>query len=263
VTRFASLGRRSQLALGALACSALFACTQPRAEGGPTSLERHVDDSGKNRALSFDGAEEYLTTGTAGFPDGLGSQTLSLWFKVDAIVGQQALLTLRKDLESGIEVELRDGIIGAWRVFAPDRVLVASKATVSIGKWHLAVFTFDRSTWLLYLDGEQVATSTNLSEKRTPTTCFLGTIDGTRDLFQGQLDNVHVFELARTAAQIKAEFGGDFSNAADGLVLDLPFDEGGGDVVYDHSPRENDGELGDGVPLRMPTRVDSDAPHFD
>ena len=67
-------------------------------------------------------------------------------------------------------------------------------------------------------------------------------------LFVGRMDDVHVFETARTAAQVALEFGGEFSSNLPGLVLDLPFDESAGNVVFDHSEQQNDGQLGDGVP---------------
>ena len=248
---------RSLAAVLALAVRA--ACTQPPADAGPDSLERHFEDSGQNFALSFDGVDDYVTSATARFPDGRDEQTLSVWFMVDTLAERSALLTLRKDFESGVELGLRQGIVGAWRVFG-DKPLVTAKAAITSGVWHHAAYTFDRSSNTLYVDGELVASSTDLPDKRTPTTCWLGTLDGTRDLFVGRMDDVHVFETARTAAQVALEFGGEFSSNLPGLVLDLPFDESAGNVVFDHSEQQNDGQLGDGVPSRMPRRVPANLP---
>jgi len=114
-----------------------------------------------------------------------------------------------------------------------DKPLVTAKAAITSGVWHHAAYTFDRSSNTLYVDGELVASSTDLPDKRTPTTCWLGTLDGTRDLFVGRMDDVHVFETARTAAQVALAFGGEFSSNLPGLVLDLPFDESAGNVVFD------------------------------
>jgi len=232
----------------------LAACTNPPADGGSTNLERHVQDSGQNFALSFDGVDDYATSATAQFPDGRHEQTLSAWFIVDTLVERAALLTLRKDLDSGIELGLRQGLVGAWRVLG-DRPLLSAKSAISTGVWHHAAYTFDGTTNQLYVDGSLVESSTDLPDKRTPTSCWIGTLDGTRDLFVGSLDDAHVFATARSAEQLAAEFGGEFSSNLPGLVLDLTFDESAGPIVYDHSDRQNDGQLGDGVPLRMPQRV--------
>jgi hypothetical protein len=232
----------------------LTACTQPRSDGGPSHLERQFEDSGENFALSFDGVDDYATTGTALFPDGRHEQTLSVWFQVDTLAERAALLTLRKDLESGVELGLRQGLVGAWRVYG-DRQQVIAKTAISTGTWHHAAYTFDGTTNQLYVDGALVATSTNPPDKRTPTTCWLGTLDGTRDLFEGRIDDAHVFEGARSAEQLAAEFAGKFPPGEAGLVLDLTFDESAGSLVFDHSELQIDGQLGDGVPQRMPKRV--------
>jgi len=245
-----------------IAVALLAACTQPAADAGPSQLERRFQDSGQNFALSFDGVDDYATSGTAEFPDGRHEQTLSAWFMVDSIVDRAALLTLRKDLDSGIEFGLRQGFVGAWRVLG-DRQLLIAKTPITTGVWHQAAYTFDGTTDQLYVDGALVGSSTELPDKRTPTSCWIGTLDGKRDLFAGRMDDVHVFDTARSADQLETEIGGDFSANQPGLVLDLTFDESGGSVAFDHSDRQNDAQLGDGVPLRMPERVRSNLPATD
>jgi len=241
--------------LGAVtAFTTLAACTQPRADTGPDHLARNFEDSGQNMALAFDGVDDYATSATAQFPDGRHEQTLSTWFMVDKLAERVALLTLRKDWESGIELGLRQGLVGAFRVYG-DRQLVSAKNAISTGKWHHAAYTFDGTTNQLYVDGALVASSGDLPDKRTPTTCWLGTLDGTRDLFQGRLDDVHVFETVQSDAQLAAEFSGNMPTNELGLVLDLTFDESAGAVIFDHTALANDGQLGDGVPQRMPERV--------
>ena len=242
--------------------TALSACTEPRADAGPRQLERQFEDSGQNFALSFDGVDDYATTGTALFPDGRHEQTLSAWFAIDTLAERVALLTLRKDFDSGIELGVREGLVGAWRVYG-DRQQVIAKTAVSTGVWHHAAYTFDGTTNQLYVDGALVAASTDAPDKRTPTTCWIGTLDGTRDLFAGRLDAVHVFESARSAEQLAAEFAGDFSADDATLVLDLPCDETSGALLFDHSEQQNDGQLGDGVPGRMPKRVRANLPQTD
>ena len=248
-----------QALLGAMSALTALACTEPRADGGPDHLERQFEDSGQNFALSFDGVDDYATSATAMFPDGRHEQTLSTWFTVGTLAERVALLTLRKDFESGVEVGLRQGLLGAWRVYG-DRQLVIAKNAISTGKWHHVAYTFDGTTNQLFVDGARVATSGDLPDKRTPTTCWLGTIDGTRDLFQGQLDDVHVFETVRSAEQIAGEFAGNSPKNEPGLVLDLTFDESAGNVLFDHSEQANDGQLGDGVRQRMPERVRANLP---
>jgi len=247
----------SLAALAAL--TALAACTQPRAEAGPDHLERQFQDSGQNFALSFDGVYDYATSATAQFPDGRQPQTLSVWFSVETLPERAALLTLRKDFDSGVEFGLRQGLVGAWRVYG-DRPLLIAKTPIATGKWHHAAYSFDGSTNQLYVDGALVASSTESPDKRTPTSCWIGTLDGTRDLFAGRMDDVHVFEIVRSGDQIAAEYSGNYPQKNPGLVLDLTFDENSGSVAFDHSDLENDAQLGDGVVQHMPARVHANLP---
>lgn len=256
VLRFASFRRpRCSRALP-LALLAICACTQTQVDDGPSVLVRQVPPSTGNQALAFDGIDDYATTGTAQFPPGTKLQTLSARFQVETINGKHALITLRKDEDSGIELGLRDGLLGAWRVYG-NRTLALATTPVSTGEWHHAAYTFDFFTVRLYLDGALVASSTNTPNERTPTTCWLGTLDGEHDLFQGSLDDFRVFTAVRSAEQIANEAAGKSSSGDPDLVLDLPCDEDGGNVLYDRSSAANDGELGDGVDQRMPHRVNS------
>lgn len=257
------LGVLRQLSLAMLTVlTTLAGCTQSSSDGGPSRLDRQFEDSGQNFALSFDGVDDYATSGTAQFPIGRDEQTLSAWFLVDALADRAALLTLRKDLDSGIELGLRQGLLGAWRVYG-DRQLVIAKSAITTGTWHHAAYVFDGTRNLLYVDGALVASSTEAPDKRTPTTCWLGTLDGTRALFKGRMDDVHVFEVVRSAEQLAGEYAGKFAKDQPGLVLDLTFDESAGNLAFDHSELQNDAQLGDGVPLRMPKRVLANLPQSD
>ncbi|MES1177433.1 MAG: LamG domain-containing protein [Myxococcales bacterium] len=252
--RPASLGHFALGALSLALCSELSACTKAAPDLGPTSLERHVDDSGINQVLAFDGVDDYATTATAEFPAGLDAYTLSTWFRLSSLTGKQAFITVRKDFDSGLGLGVIDGVLTAWRVFS-DKPLLAAPDAVTVDTWHHAAYTFDTTTNRLYLDGALVASSTTMPDKRTPLTCLLGTLEGTSELLHGSLDDVHVFDVQRTAEQIASELTEPVSPDAIGLVMSLPFDESEGPIIYDHSSLENDGLLGDGITARMPHRV--------
>ncbi len=240
--------------VAALCALAASACTQATVDRGPMSLERTVDDSGQNRALSFDGEDDYATTATAQFRDGLKPYAISTWFRLDSIADKQAFITLRKDFDSGLGFGVVDGVLTAWRVFG-DRTLVAGKDPVKVDTWHHAAYVFDGTNNQLYLDGSLVATSDDTPDKRTPTSSWLGTLEGTSELLHGSLDDLHVFKDARSADQIASEFSAPLASDDPDLVLDLTFDESQGAIVYDHCSLANDGLLGDGIPQFMPTRI--------
>jgi Concanavalin A-like lectin/glucanases superfamily len=260
VTWPASFPTRRDIFRLALACSLLGACTEPRSDDGPSDLPlRQIEDSGHNYALVFDGLQQYATTGTAAFPGARDPQTLSVRFMVDAIAGKHAFLTLRKDFDSGVEFGINNGVVSAWRVHGGE-VLAAATRPVTTGVWHHAAYLFEPNDPInndntgidhVYVDGVPAPSGvTGLIDRRTPTTCWLGTLDGTRDLFQGKLDNVLVFADYIIAA------AGDGAPSETKLVLNLPFNEDPDNLtVFDHSPEANDGRLGDGIEQRAPTRI--------
>ncbi|MET0792911.1 MAG: LamG domain-containing protein [Polyangiaceae bacterium] len=256
MTCSAPLDRRALIAALLALCAALSACTPTAKDRGPNSLERKVDDSGINKALLFDGKDDYATTGTAEFPTGHDAYTLSTWFRLDSLTGKQAFVTLRKDFDSGLGFGVSDGVVTAWRVYG-DRTLVAAPTAVSVDTWHHAAYTFDGTTNRLYVDGALAASSDNTPDKRTPTSCWLGTLEGTTELLRDSLDDVHLFEVLRTAEQLASELTTPVPAAESGLVMNLTFDENQGPIVYDHSAFENDGQLGDGITPRMPKRVEA------
>ncbi|HVV50041.1 MAG TPA: LamG domain-containing protein [Polyangia bacterium] len=221
----------------------------PIADGGPAGY-----------ALSFDGTRDYATAGDAGFPIALGPQTLEMWVDYDAADGTQDFLVLRTDLSSGVEVGIHDGALAAWRVYA-DRVLAQAPTLPAAGAWHHVAYSYDGTTHVLYVDGAMVDAETVPADDRTPTTVWLGTLDGASNMFKGELDEIRVWTVTRTAAQIAADMAHTPSGPQAGLVAYWTFDDAiNGGRAVDFSGSGNDVTLGDGVASLMPNRVPSTAP---
>ncbi len=127
--------------------------------------------------------------------------------------------------------------------------------------WHHVAYTFDATTTTLYVDGTAVDSQANPTDERTPTSVWLGTLDGTRELFAGLMDEVRVWTVARTAAQVAADQRHTAPGAVNGLVAYWTFDDvSSGGHALDASGNGNTITLGDGVAGAMPSRVVSDAP---
>jgi len=162
--------------------------TTDDARPGPPSYD------GKNRVLSFDGLNDYATTGTAGFPIAQGPQTLTVWARparvvvsasADASPGdEQSLVVLRKDFESGVALGLRNGSFEVWSVYS-GRTYARGGAPAEPGVWQHIAYAFDGSVHRLYLNGKLQDSSTVEPNNRTPTTAWLGSLDGSADLFVG------------------------------------------------------------------------------
>lgn len=103
--------------------------------------------------------------------------------------------------------------------------------------WHHAAATYDGTTWRLYLDGNLEATLVVNAAPRSDTIqhAGLGTMiesDGTvNGHFQGVLDEVRIWNYARTRAQIISTINSQINTAQTGLVARWSLNEGTGTVV--------------------------------
>lgn len=222
-----------------------------------------VDGGGAGYALSFDGAQDYATAANANFAASNAAQTVEMWIKYPpvAAAATQDLFVARQDFLNGVQLGFHGGALAVWRVYV-DRVLVQAPAVPAANTWHHVAFTFDgKATAVLYVDGVAVDTQMNPPDERTPTSVWLGTFDGTRNLFAGQMDEVRVWNVARTAAQVAADRAHTPPGSVAGLVAYWTFDDvDSGGHALDASGNGNTVTLGDGVAARMPSRVVSDAP---
>jgi len=219
-----------------------------------------VDGNVAGYALSFNGINDYATAGNAGFPAASAPQTISLWVDYPATTGTQDFIVLRLDTDSGVQIGLRGGTITVWRTYS-SRTLVAAPTTPPAGQWHHVAYTFDRTTHILYVDGVMVASSTATGDERTPNTVWLGTVDGSAELYTGLMDEVRVWSIVRAPADIQKDMFHRMEGTEPGLMAYWTFDDSqNGGRCKDMSDNGNDATLGDGIAERMPSRVLSDAP---
>jgi hypothetical protein len=216
-----------------------------------------IPDSGLDYALEFDGRNDYASTGTAAYPYPEAPQTISLFVKREEQEGLRALVTLRKDRESGLELGLLDGKPVTIRIY-DGSAFVEATDPIPAGRWVHLAYTFDRTLHRLYVDGELVGEKELAPNHRTPTTGWLGTLDGEQHLFSGVIDEVRIRDVLLEAGEIEQEMAGEVVGEAENVVGYFNFDEGSGGRAYDRSAQRNHASLGDGVPARAPSRVLSD-----
>ncbi len=210
-------------------------------------------------ALQFDGVDDYASSGTAGFPLSKKPQSFSLWVNATAVTSTQTFIALRRFLGNGLHFGLRAGKLAAWRT-SDEAVLVEGPALPE-ASWHHVAYVFDGIQNVLFLDGVQVATNaTTAMDAPIPIGAWLGTFEGTQQMFKGQLNQVRVWTVARTAAELGAEMTGGVPATTAGLAASWGFDEDGGASAFDYSGHGNTAILGDGVPEHMPVRVADTTP---
>lgn len=257
--------------LGALAwaCSGSVgpATTSPPPDAGPPS----------NHALKFNGRTDYAQAGTANFVSSSSPQTVSLWVWVSAddagsleggAGNEQDFISLQKDIRSGLRLGINDDGLAAWPEATPTaQPLVESKMLLAAG-WHHVAYVLDRPDAgfinTLYVDGVPTASTPATPDNFTPMVVFLGTSEKGgapqyANYFAGELDEIRIWTVARTAAEVQEEMNGEVDAAEPGLVAYFNCDEVlDGGLLLDNSGNGNNAVLGGGDPNFTPALVASD-----
>jgi hypothetical protein len=219
-----------------------------------------IEGGGSTYALEFDGVDDYVEV-----PDDTslsaigGAFTLECWMNVGEypfqnreVLGKWGPGASSDDeydidlLSSGI---IKPSISGSSGGYA----MIQSSNPISPYTWtHVAVVFDSASTSLkLYINEDldaNITPSTITMDRNTAQPFRMGTYDFSfYSNFKGQLDEVRIWNVARTEGEIQANMHRELSGSEPGLVGYWKFNEGSGDTAYGSSPNNNDGLLLGGV----------------
>jgi len=164
-----------------------------------------------NGALTFDGTSQKIdVSNMTGLPKENDPQTLSVWFKfanVSDISSGGGLMQL-SNLSSNKGTNLRFVCCsGTLSVTKYDGTNLAVGSTPTANVWHLATYTWDGTTNMLYIDGVQIGTSTTAPDTAISTVLYIG--DDTSTLFKGTIDDARVYNRALSAAEVAQIYNND------------------------------------------------------
>lgn len=186
---------------------------------------------------------DYVDTGNNSILNLMGSMTVEAWVYPNPGTGQQAIIGGSSNVFShpfGMYVRhAAGGDIGAWVNPDGTRRYVMT-GTIVYGQWHHIVSTWDGTTLNLYLDGKLLSNSfTTSSYTKTFGNTWIGRIPDIADprYFNGKIDQVRVFDYARTPAQV----AWDYNNGKP--VGHWKMDECQGTTINDSSGNKNHGTL--------------------
>ncbi len=198
-----------------------------------------------NRSVSLTGGA-WVDTLVQGPLNVVGDWTLEAWFKDENPNGYNhdfAYIAMKGDSNQSGEAPFLMGI--GWRnLFAGERTGFQTSmvsydlmsAGVSANAWHhaAAVYSTASNTLTLYVDGNQVAQGPiNRTSVGNGLPFQIGRNGTTGNYWGGKLDDVRVWNVARTGAQIRANLANQYIGAPTGLVGNWRFDEGSGSTAND------------------------------
>ena len=196
-----------------------------------------------NYILDLDGTNDYVSLPNS-INMGTSDFTLSIWLKTDDVSSRQHVFqqTGSNDnrviaINSGGSLTSRLGGSGSDHV---------SGATLSTGSWYHIALVHDNSANTLkwYVNGTEQNTNTSVNVPSNTGTFYLGTNSNANDkYFNGQIDEVRIWNDIRTASEIADNKDDELVGNESGLVAYYKMSDGTGTTLTDNSSNSYNGTL--------------------
>ena len=181
-------------------------------------------------ALSFDGSNDAVTvpnTNNAVIPASNAAFTISLWFNSSQLTTStiKSIMVNETYQNSGFRYGTDSNRkLVFWASESGGTVGLTSNVALAEGKWYHAVIVYTGSTAKMYLDGVEVASTSGSIVSNTVDIKIAQAIGG-KEYFKGLIDEVKIYNYARTPAQIIYDYN------KGGPVAQYRFDEGSGTIA--------------------------------
>ena len=225
---------------------------------GASDLNFNISNTstGYNYALQFDGMDDYVIVDPPPFLDG-SAITVSAWVYFDvAPTNEWQDCMIAQD--NGTRIFQLSTLYGkfCWHRFVPGGDPIGID-NIEANRWYHVSATFDGTTHKLYVDGilNDQKTGTMSSSSTEPVNIGRKGSGVSWSYFDGMIEEVRIWNVARTRAEIQADMYREIPGNEPGLVGYWHFNEGSGNITLDQTSNNNDGSLQGG-----PTWVVSTAP---
>ena len=187
------------------------------------------------QALNFDGTDDKVSISSNSLHNLSSGFTIEAWVKVDPSV------TISSNTRMGIATKVIwsssglgygldiDG--GKARVFSGQGWSnwsgVSAPTNISTNTWVHLAGTYNGSIFRLYVDGQEVSTNSSSTGISTNTQSFtIGSWPNENKFFKGDIDEVRVWNVVRTASQIAQSKDVELNGTEAGLVSYYNFNQG-------------------------------------
>ncbi|MCG2692087.1 hypothetical protein L6272_04660 [Microgenomates group bacterium] len=205
--------------------------------GGGTANYRPAWVSGKiGGALKFDGVDDYVDMGN--ILDGRSSGTIALWVKPNSFVNLETIWGEASALENYLNFQGTSGAV-RFKVGYASAGTLDSVSTLSLGNWNYVETTFGASGMRIYINGKLDNSNANTGtiDIHSGYTFLIGAINYYGRFFNGFIDDVRIYNYARTPAQV----AWDYNRGKP--VAEWKFDECQGSIANDASGNGNTGTI--------------------
>ncbi|WP_414836488.1 LamG-like jellyroll fold domain-containing protein [Candidatus Nanohalococcus occultus] len=194
------------------------------------------------RCHSFDGNDDYIELPYRGSLHGLDQVSFGAWVYLEETPSGNMIIL---NTEYGYELAIGNNREIKWAIdnSDPDWTWINTGSKVEKGVWTHLMVAYNGSHVSTYKNGREVhvePASGSISDDQMTVRIGDRENGGAGSKFSGKIDQVKIFNRGLSQREIIEETQGlhDLST-----VLDLRFDQNGGDKVYDYSERDNHGTL--------------------
>ena len=192
-------------------------------------------------AILFDGTDDYINVPDANSLDLTTNYTLECWINVSSFKWLGGIIS--KYQTSGSNgYFLRLSGSGSYNDLHFDE-LTTTGLNLQTNTWYHIAAVKSGSTRKLYVNGREIALSGNPLNVKVNTNEIRIGCDFRQRYFHGKIDEVRIWNVARTQAQIQENMMSPLTGTETGLVLYLRNDYYDGSMSYDLTSNGNNGTL--------------------
>lgn len=184
-------------------------------------------DPNYNNALAFDGFDDYVQVDYRSQlnPDQF---TIQFWARVQGGSGSnRTVLSTRYDANRGFRITYRND--DSWEVWVGNGVTADSISYPmnAYNKWVHVAATFNGINLTLYLNGEPRAEKSASYMPNAIENLYIGRVNNIlTSNFSGRIDEVSIFNYAKTQAEIVSSMNGGYSGSEPGMAAYYKFNQG-------------------------------------
>lgn len=219
-----------------------------------------VNDVAAGNAIDFDGFDDHITVEQNNIFEIEQDITLEAWVKARSLNQWESFLNYVQDNgsnESGFDFAYVDGKL-RFRIMT--ETMGGNDwndnpgAAIPLDQWVHVAGTYDGTTVKMYVNGELIEEENKdgaLDWEFEPLELRIGGYIDDNELYywDGAVDEVRIWEIAKTEEEIRQSMCLRLQGQEEGLVAYYRLDELAGTTVYDLGPNELNGEMVDMVPV--------------
>ncbi|MCT4617919.1 MAG: cadherin-like beta sandwich domain-containing protein [Marinisporobacter sp.] len=197
----------------------------------------------EHNALELDGVDDYFHAPTTGYSTSK-TYTVEMWIKPTSL--KEGVHLWEGMSTSAPSMEGSSNRL----VFLTNNSDPISTGILSIGEWHHIAATYDKTakTKTLYVDGKMVNQLNGIDVSDTfGNKIYIGDRVGWSRQFPMDIDEVRIWNIARTGQQIRDNMYKELAGDEGGLVAYYDFDESKGNILEDKTTNHNDGTIVNGT----------------